>query len=411
MPADKEKALIVAQLKLADPLEFTKVGNVLYFKGTGLDPGVWTGIDGHTTEYDTGLIQLNAKKFAGKRVKSVKTEHQKSDTDVVGWTTGYKANDKGGVDIEGYIFDSDEILALETMTASGQPIGISPELNAPSEWDATLGWWKAQALDVGAFNFVPNPACKTCWLESTETKNLSGGPVGGVPNQITTQDQPAECIGCALAVKKEGKKGDNRKMGDPGSCPIDLAVTEFKTFLTAEVAKGKSLEESISAYRTLQKTTKETTKETKDDDNEEEEICPKCKKPMSKCTCEKKMAFDEELQEKLLAAAKTVTEFAAAQTLATQARIVNVVKDIGEVDKTFDSKRFLGALGDGNEAAKLSLLMQYKDSIEHYKATLPEVSRELSKPDQSKMDQFAKEMFGVDKFDLDAMAKSIGAVS
>lgn len=400
MPADKEKQTIVAQLKLADPLEFTKVGNVLYFKGTGLDPGVWTGIDGHTTEYDTGLIQLNAAKFAGKRVKTVKTEHKKNDTDVVGWTTGYKANEKGGVDIEGYIFDQDEIFALETMTASGQPIGISPELNAPCEWDATQGWWKAQALDVGAFNFVPNPACKTCWLKETETKNLSGGPVGGVPNQTSTQAQPAKCTKCPLTEEKEGKKGDNRNMGEPGLCPIDLAVTEFKTFLTAEVGKGKSLEESIGAWKTLQKKA----------DEEEEEICPKCKKPMSKCTC-KKMAIDEELQGKLLAAAKTVTQFAEAQTLATQTRIVDVAKEIAEVDKTFDSKRFLGALGDGNEAAKLSLLMQYKDSIEHYKGTIPEPARELSKPDQSKMDQYAKEMFGVDKFDLDAMAKSIGEVS
>jgi len=400
-------------------LEFTKTGGVLYFQGTGLDPGTWTGIDGHTTEYSPGLLASNAAKFAGKKIKTVSTEHEQTAKDVVGWSTGWKVNEKGGVDIEGYIFDEEEIFRLETMAASGQPVGISPELKAPSTFDATKGWWIAQELDVSAFDFVPNPACKTSWVTETEQRKLSGGPVSGfVPHKPNLSDGG------------ESGKGDNPKMGgDTGEVPktfkealalfeghkdlsdAEKSVYEFNAFLSKSLEEGKTLEESISAW-------KELGKNLADDDN----LCAKCGKEPCECKAMgdagddpddkpvdvKVQLMNPETATKLLAAVNVVNEFAESQRLLTVANIATVVGEIKEIDKTFDDVRFLAALGEGNEAVKFSLLSQYKASIEHYKSTVPEGRRELSGDALGgKYDEIAKKFFGADKYDIDAMARAL----
>jgi len=375
-------------------LAFTKTGDVLYFQGSALDPGTWTGIDGHTTEYSVGLLAMNAAKFAPKKIKTISTDHKQDASDVVGWSTGWKVNEKGGVDIEGYVFDQEEIFRLETMAASGQPIGISPELKAPSTWDATKGWWIAQELDVSAFDFVPNPACKTSWIKETEQRKLSGGPVSGfVPHT------PSPGIG------DESGQGDNSEMsGETGEVPktfkealalfeghkdlsdVEKSVYEFNAFLSKSMEEGKTLEESISAWKELGKVELE--------------------EPVKEVKAE---LMDPEVAKKLLQAANTVTQFAETQRLATVGNIAVIVGNIKEIDKTFDDVRFLAALGDGNEAAKLDLLMQYKSSIEHYKSTIPEGRRELSGDELGgKLDAIAKKYFGADKYDIDAMAKAMG---
>lgn len=391
---------------------FTKVGNILYFQGTALNPGVWTGKDEHTTEYSTALIQENAAKFAPKKIKTISTEHEQAASDVVGWSTGFKANDDGGVDIEGYVLDQDEVFRLERMIAAGQPIGISPELKAPSMMDATKGWWVAQELDVVAFDFVPNPACKTSFVKSTEIRSLSGGPVGGFVPHV-----PNSGIG------RESGKGDIQMSGDDGKVPetfkealalfeghkdlsdVEKSVYEFNAFLTKSMEEGKTLEESISAWKELGK---EPEKPEKPEEEKPGETPGE--KPDDKPTTDVKVELmNPELATKLLQAAATVTEFAETQRLATVANIAIVVGEIKEVDKTFDDVRFLSALGDGNEAVKLDLLMQYKGSIEHYKSTIPEARRVLSGDELTgKLDGIAKKYFGAEKYDIDAMAKAMG---
>ena len=379
---------------------FTKVGGTMYFQGTALNPGVWTGKDQHTTEYSAALIQANAAKFAPKKIKTISTDHEQQASDVVGWTTGFKGNNEGGVDIEGYVFDEDEVFRLEKMIASGQPIGISPELKAPSTMDATKGWWIAQELDVVAFDFVPNPACKTSFVKSTEIRNLSGGPVGGFVPQVPNPGSG-----------EESGQGDNPKMGDEtGEVPktfkealaifeghkdlsdAEKSVYEFSAFLSKSMKEGKTLEESISAWKELGKEPKKPEE-----------------KPEGTPAEVKVELMNPEVAEKLLQAAATVTEFAEAQRLATVGNITKVVGEIKEIDKTFDDVRFLAAIGAGKEAAKLDLLMQYKGSIEHYKSTIPETRRVLSGDELgSKLDALAKQYFGADKYDIDAMAKAMG---
>jgi len=150
-------------------IKFDKKGEIMYFEALGLAPGIWTGIDGHTTEYDAGVILEGIDTFAPKRVKS---RHENKAEDVVGFTVGSKmVGDQAWV--SGYVFDQDEIKAIEEDLASGKPLGISPELKCPSILDESRGVWVAQSLGVKAYSFVGQPACKQCWVRTVKKVDLN----------------------------------------------------------------------------------------------------------------------------------------------------------------------------------------------------------------------------------------------
>jgi len=160
-PEPPDKVICYVCMSARAKPEFVRKGDILYFKSLALAPGTWTGIDGHTTKYDAGVIMAGAPSFAYKRLKS---RHDTKDINVVGFTTGYALVD-GTCWVDGYIFDQQEIKEMEEDIATGKALGLSPELTCPSSFDASLNIWNAQAIAATGFSFVETPACKECWVE------------------------------------------------------------------------------------------------------------------------------------------------------------------------------------------------------------------------------------------------------
>jgi len=337
-------------------------GAVLQFSGIGFAPGAWHGMDGHPTEYKKELIEANIDRFAMKRIKSVKCLHGNRDDMVVGWVTTRELLDGGVVKIGGYVFDVNEIEYLENLVAQNVPIGISPELIAPGRYNSATGMWSSEALDVTGYCFVENPACKVCYV--SETKKLSDGSFSGSGD--TSPDQ----------LPASGMQNGGRNLGD-NKVIVEAELNEYKTFLERQLADGKSLEDAKAAFGKA-KAPAVTTVELKEEDR--------------KALADAKTAMDD-----MRRLAKEDAE----------RQLVGVVDAIKGIDKTFDDKKYLAAFGD-NAKAKLDAASAYFATIKHFVETVPETVKNLSSADASNaMDRIAKEDWGVDKFDLDAMAKKI----
>lgn len=159
--------VFVCMAATKDTIKFTRSGNLLYFEGLALAPGVWTGIDGHSMKYDTGVITEGSKSFPFRRMKS---RHKDRDVDVVGFTTGV-AMKEGQAWIQGYVFDQREIQEIEADIAAGKPIGISPELHSLTSMDSDGMTYVAHSIESRSFSFVDYPACKTSWVNKFSRVN------------------------------------------------------------------------------------------------------------------------------------------------------------------------------------------------------------------------------------------------
>jgi len=148
-------------VRLQFPQTFTwqRIGDVLRIRGTLLREGTYTGLDGHTIYYPADVIREALPTIIGKPLKAV---HADMADVVVGFVTAAREVD-GGVEIEGVIFDKDEIRRIE----NAEKTGLSME--ADVEWEEVPGYEVpvARKITFTGGAVVENPACPTCRVEST----------------------------------------------------------------------------------------------------------------------------------------------------------------------------------------------------------------------------------------------------
>ncbi len=265
----KNKVLVLNQLQVVltteggDPVEVhltEEVGweeipgiNAIKIFGTLIAEGVWSGIDGATIYYPRAIFNEAAPTcLAG----AIKRGHKDRDVDVVGFITATTVvEDK--ILFEGIIFQAQTIEDI----MMGVLLGISMEALVwvePSD-DGTL---IAQSMNILMATIVEKPACKTCFINSTQSIILGDNKMtstdgGNGPKEFVLSETQLEAIGSKLEGKIEEYKAaleqseaDKETVENAHLAVVNKKNKEIETMsedLTQLQAQLKDIQEQLTA--------------------------------------------------------------------------------------------------------------------------------------------------------------------
>ncbi|RLE66990.1 MAG: hypothetical protein DRJ38_00020 [Thermoprotei archaeon] len=202
------KNTVSKQISLSG-FEWQRIGNVLKIKGTLLETGVWTGLDGIPTYFPLDVIHEKSHTMVGKRIKR---RHQDTDESVIGFVTAVRNTPKGA-EFEGIIFDQQAIDEIELGIANGLSI------EADVICDEAQGQAIVKDLTFTAVAVVENPACPTCRIEAArpikmevkKTSELADKPTrteffDWLKEQLKNAGIPDEYISKVIDVLKKAIK-------------------------------------------------------------------------------------------------------------------------------------------------------------------------------------------------------------